>query len=410
MIKAGALSYAIIFILLIGLICSGVIFIFGSQKTLQNNFKHDEQIILNSYFSLHYGINNEQKFDKENRLTYVHLNGDTSFIQKVNWGVFDLLITETKNKGRQNTKGALFLFDSSLPKYSFFVPGKENKLLVSGNVQIDGPVVSPNGIISSIYIPGSKENSLEILNKSDVYSETTFPKASDKILNKIKSILQQPNHVTSTINKDSTYTFLEKPTIFKSNTSINIQNNLGGNLIIYSSDSVFVSKNAILNDVIIISPVVYFESGFSGNLQVIANQSIQLEQNVTLKYPSFLVLLDTIDQTYQKKLTITTKEKCVVAGGIFAFSSKYNCVPEIIISEKNLIAGNIYNNGVTEIHGLLLGTLYSNKIQLKKAGGVYYDAISEIQIDPRKIPLKMATLNWMTEEQYKPKIIKWLNN
>ena len=101
-VSASAMGYAISFLLLIGLICSGVLFVASANKRLERNYSVQEHLVFDNYFSLLYGA-------KQENGTYFlnHPTGDSSTICVKNWGVFNVVEVRTHHRQNELIKTAL---------------------------------------------------------------------------------------------------------------------------------------------------------------------------------------------------------------------------------------------------------------------------------------------------------------
>ena len=80
-IPASALGYAIAFMLLVGLVTSGILFISSVNKRLEMNYTLDEHLLLNNYFSLQFGATSPHTGKQQ----LIHSSGDTTQITRKSW-------------------------------------------------------------------------------------------------------------------------------------------------------------------------------------------------------------------------------------------------------------------------------------------------------------------------------------
>src|SRR5687767_14346479 len=92
MIRAAALSYAIVFSLLVGLICSGVLFIAATQKKIEVLQTNKEYVLFDSYSAVRYGMYVLAPGDSTQ---YIHSSGDTSEVKHLKWGAFSMICSTT---------------------------------------------------------------------------------------------------------------------------------------------------------------------------------------------------------------------------------------------------------------------------------------------------------------------------
>ena len=93
-IPSSALGYAIAFMLLIGFVTSGVLFISSTNKRLEINYALREHMLLNNYLSIQHGARNQEAGGQ----LLVHSSGDSTMITRKNWGAYRVVVAETFHK------------------------------------------------------------------------------------------------------------------------------------------------------------------------------------------------------------------------------------------------------------------------------------------------------------------------
>ena len=396
-VSSSALGYAITFLLLIGLICSGILFISSANKRLELNYQLKEHLILDNYMSLLAGANSE----KEGTRRIYHSAGDTTEITLKPWGAFKVVIAKTWHNNRTITKSALIGsgLENNLPV--LYLPGNNQALKLIGDTKNEGTAYLPERGLDRGYIAGKN-----YLNDKLLYGEQ---KKSEKYLPKIKELYQNlslENFIKGTkkiegISNDTLFSFDQETSLYSSIEAITLTNSIKGNIIIHSFDSIFVNSTAILENVILIAPKVRFATGFKGSVQVIAHQKIVCEENVRLTYPSTLVLNEIKMNLDQENNSIVLHENVQVRGGILLISQASNFRKPIRLKmdTKSLVAGIVYNQGETEIKGKMIGHLYTQSFNLKAGGGEYSNHLLDALISSEKLPEEFIIPNWMEENK-----------
>jgi hypothetical protein len=146
--------------------------------------------------------------------------------------------------------------------------------------------------------------------------------------------------------------------------------------ILYSSQTIVINQNNVLKNVIIYAPSVVIQSGFKGDLQVFCSDSILVEDNCTLNYPSTLTLIKQMNNSLK---SIKVGQHCIVNGAIIAVDEAVGferCFMRI--GEQSVIRGTIYSSGMLENHAKIYGTIYANEITdgtlVNDAGTIWVDA------------------------------------
>ena len=188
-----------------------------------------------------------------------------------------------------------------------------------------------------------------------------------------------------------------------------LEQNLEGNIILHSFDSIFVRSTARLRNVILIAPRIRFEKGFKGEVQAIAHEQITVEENVYLSYPSVLVLNELNTNENQTNSRITIQSKAKVLGGVLLVSQKMEKRRPIQLSMKDaLIAGVVYNQGQCEIVGKIAGAIYTSQFFLKIGGGEYINHILDAHISLDLLPKEFVLPRFIETTVHQPIIVSWV--
>ncbi|WP_430405615.1 hypothetical protein [Fluviicola sp.] len=394
MIRASAISYAIVFALFIGLVASSVFFIFSTQKRIEISHTGQERLLLDSYQGIQLGL---QKVEVNDSLQFIHLSGDTSIIRKSLWGSYFLVTSKTFKNQRSITRSALIgsEFEESIP--SLVIRNGSDGLRICGETFIEGTAYLPNKRVELSYIGGKNYSNPKLIygNVEDV-KELKLPlsKAFENISpsNFTGKMIAEPFEY-----KDTNVSFLTNGIFYQSLEAIQLRSKLHGKIIIQSFDSLVVYSDAQLTNVILIAPKIYIKQGFVGNLQAYASESIVLEDSVTLSYPSTLILNEqTASQDY-KPHSIFLGAKSSVLGGILMTTQQYDFrkQPKLTIQKDAVVAGIVFNCGITEIYGAVIGCLNTGETQTIAGGGSYTNHILDAIISTKRLPKDFICPAWL---------------
>ncbi len=394
-LKASSLGYAVSFLLLIGLVSSGLLFITSVNKRLEMNYTLEDHMLLNNYMSLKYGATKENNCN----LQLIHNSGDTSNVSVKKWGAFKAVVSRTKHQYKNYTRSAI-VGNELIGKHPvMYLPNQRNEIKLCGESVIVGDIyISRKGIsrghisgkpfLGDVLFKGQKfesERSLPPLNKQAL--EVSF---KDFIGKSIKIDLPQ---------KDTTFSFNNETRMINSSQSITITNSVIGNCVIHSFDSIYVSSTATLEHVILFAPVIYFEKGFKGKVQAFASKKIICENNVKLEYPSTIVLIETEDELGQKHGIYLQKESSVI-GGVLLISRLPNFRKPIeLIIDNSIVGGLVYNQGVTELKGEIIGHIYTSSFRLNYGGGQYLNYLLDAKLSSEKLPEGFILPNWLEKDK-----------
>lgn len=394
MIRASAISYAIVFALFIGLVASSVFFIFSTQKRIEISHTGQEHLLLDSYQGIQLGL---QKVAVNDSLQFIHLSGDTSIIRKSLWGSYFLVTSKTFKNQRSVTRSALIgsEFEESIP--TLVIRNGSDGLRICGETFIEGTAYLPNKRVELSYIGGKNYSNPEL-----IYGTVEDVKTLKLPLSRAFENISPGNFTGKMLPKpyewkDTTISFLTEGIYYQSLEAIQLKSKFNGKIIIQSFDSLVVYREAQLTNVILIAPKIYIKQGFVGNLQAYASESIVLEDSVTLSYPSTLILNEqTASQDY-KSHSILLGTNSSILGGVLMTTQQYDFrkQPKLTIQKDAVVAGIVFNCGITEIYGSIIGCLNTAETQTIAGGGSYTNHILDAIISTKRLPKDFICPAWL---------------
>ena len=393
-VPASALGYSISFLLLVGLLTSGVLFLSSANKRIEVNYVLEEHLIFNNLFSLNYGASQSEAGTKQ----IIHPSGDTSIIVVKEWGMLRSIVATTFHKNRKLEKSALsaFLVDHHYP--ALYLPDHRQQLKLCGETLLQGDVhVAERGLGRGNL--AKKRFTRKKLSEGKVMKSDRYLPALKKSIREINESDYLKDAVKiHTITADSNFSFTNKTSLFSQSEGLTISNRLEGNIILHSATAIIVSGSARLENVILMAPSVRFEEGFEGTVQVIARHEIICEDNVRLNYPSSLILHELNGMTNSEQSAIRIGKNAHVLGGVLLISKKFNFRKPLLLQVlKGTIAGLVYNQGDTELQGKIIGSLYTNKFTLNAGGGIYGDHLLDATISSEQLPEDFIRPNWLMD-------------
>lgn len=405
-LTSSALGYAINFLLLVGLVCSAVLFSASVNKRIEVNYSMKEHLVFDNLLAINYGA-----ASTENKQFFLyHINGDTSRITVRNWGVFKMINAVTFHKNSSVQKTALS-GNSGLYSYAtIYLPDNKQALKVCGDTKISGTFHGSDRGIERGHISGKNYIHDELIYGEIKQSEKFLPELNESVKNlTIESFISDVEKIEMP-RKDSVFTFDKQTSLVSSVEPIVIENKLKGNIIIHSFESILVKETAQLEHVILIAPSVTFEKGFHGKVQVVAHEQVLMEENVILSYPSTIVLNEIRENSLHIPRGIYMKAGSMLVGGVLMVSQKPDFRKPLELKIENAVVGGlIYNYGDTEIKGKIHGYTYTNSFTARIGGGEYKNHLIDAEISSKELPKELILPQWIkTDENKKTEIITWL--
>jgi hypothetical protein len=339
-----------------------------------------EELYIQNQSALNFALGNKllpAEIEKDEK------SGIESSFQIKKYGLFTLVLSKAYI-AKDTVVSAHFTGQLNSNKNAIYLSNLSKALSYSGKLKIIGNSQLPSTFIETSYINNELN---QLTNKGKItISEPQLPEIrKDFIKNFIDTDSERVKLEDVEKPKDSLY----YNSFFNTTKEILVKPNISniifkGNFILRSTDSIRVSKNAVLEDVILIAPKITFEDGFKGTVQAFATKGIELEGKVILNYPSVICVYN--ESTEDCKIKI--KKDCKIYGAVVLFGSKNDLIDKNIIEieEGGLLFGDIYCSGKLMLKSNVYGSVFTNKFFLTTGSSSYENVISNIEINSIKLP------------------------
>jgi cytoskeletal protein CcmA (bactofilin family) len=413
-VKAGALQLVTYIVMLIALLLAAFILVVHTYKKFDIDTQLQIVQIKNSQRAINQFL---QVQDISN--DSIRVNNDFSELGNItfkrgNWGVFETFyaVSHYNNKlyasmalvGAKNTrycKSALVLKDNNMP------------IVIVGGTTITGNVCLPKRGIKTGHIAGVSYYNEQLIYGEQQPAPKVFPRISKQITESLNTLQERiVDEPVTPLNglENNTYSFLSPLNHYLSSDEVVLNNvNIKGHIIIQSDTKIIVGAKAQLNDLILVAPVIQIMDQVTGNFQAIATTSIEVGSNVTLFYPSALVLnKDTSEQQVEDLGTLTVGEGTNVKGVILVIGEQLqkNYEPQLTIASSANITGMVYCNQNMELRGTVTGMVITDQFIIKEAGSVYINHLFNAIIN--RPALDDAFLGVEIDDEHEKGIVKWL--
>ncbi|MBQ4821387.1 hypothetical protein [Aquimarina sp. MMG016] len=386
MLKAGSLLYAIYVCLIIAILSGGLIYIFTINKSLASRYEVKAQLVDRCESCFDYYLSNPDGFEKK-ALQKIDLFDDGLICEfkKERWGMYAKL--QGKAYFRKDTVENSFIVGQRKQKrpLALYLCDFGEELKISGITEIKGDMKLPKKRYKVVNILGNQQaNNPKVIGNIGVSSQN-LPKI-------IPPQLTYPHNIKET----SLSSFKKNELIYRGfdqetmliylDKGENLDRmRIKGNFIIKSNDTIKIDDTSKIEDVIIQAPKVVIEEDFEGSIQIYADKEVVIESYVKLRYPSCIVIDDST-RDYDKKIEIA--EDVEIYGGIVidgnSFRERQNNF--VTVEENSMIVGDVYCNGILELKGSVIGSVYAHKLQLETRSSKYADVILNGLIDTENIP------------------------
>ncbi|HXB93044.1 MAG TPA: hypothetical protein VNU72_12170 [Puia sp.] len=396
-LQAHALFITVILALIIGLFCTLLLMVgynrmridarVGTETRLQRNLQSAIDLILADTTLM--------LSDSEYTLDLFGETRDTVIVKKKNWGLFDIASITAVVNGNTKTRSFFFgqAIDSPLDG-CIWLAEHRTPLALAGNTRLKGNAHIPKGGLRPAIIDQRGFAFPELILGTTSNSGDSLPPVNPRLI----GLISQETGITPTVEIQAGYagpstkqnpvpdsldrSFGDTATILYGRGPINLSScSLKGHILIISDSLIRVSPGAILENVILSAPVIRLDSGWSGMLQAIASDSIIVQNNCRLFYPSALVLLKYRGSTLQPKITIG--DSCMLNGMILTHISlqKDQVRTYVEIGKGSILDGWLYAEGFVYLKGQVHGAVMADHFLYKTPMTVYVNYLVDATID-----------------------------
>jgi type II secretory pathway pseudopilin PulG len=409
-LKGGALYIALIISIVIGVILSVFILIgYFNQKQVISRQAYT-QLLWNIQSA--FQIAQSGGFAPEQNSIWIKnsFNDDSIKIKKLQWGSYNLVTVESKNRHQYVKQSGIFGMQS-FKDTALMIAEVGRPINLAGKIKFAGACYLPKAGYKSTYIEGSSfiaDGNLATFIKQ---SPQTIPEIKDQYAKNMENCFADLNSKTDSIvgNIDViNNSFSSKTAVYQAG-QLNLQSNiLKGNVKLMVSGKVVIEKSAVLDGILIVAKKVFIKKDFVGSLHIIASDSIILEENCFLKYPSSLTVLRRSENTGQNLCGVFMKEKCKVQGSVMAISKEQTGSKVMVgLNKECEVYGLVYSSNYAGIQGKVFGNVFSERLLLKTPSAVYENHLLNAELDSRK-HCKSLVIPAVFEKSKVDKPVKWL--
>ncbi len=371
MFKAHALYFSLIISLLLAVMCSGLILFHQFQKKTQTRFYLKEKLIHQVESGLALATINDNDYQS-----------DTLSYKTNRWGIYKVASASSFNSLDTINKNVLL---GSIYKNNFalYLMDQKQELTLCGKTKLKGKCFIPKAGVVRGYIAGRNYSGTQLVYGSITNSTSQLPFFSS---DEIKSIYENLSYFREGTGLDSNELInsFSSPTIIVQSPST-VNGRFKGNIILTSFNPIIISRQAKLEDIIIIAPIIIIKNGFKGNIQCFASKEIIVEESSTLLYPSCLGLFKQVKNDTLRP-SITIEGNCKIKGVIFSDQQTYDRAGTIIkILDNAKIEGEVMTTGMLELKGEVKGSVQCRKFYLNTASSVYDNFLLDAVVNQRAL-------------------------
>lgn len=414
-IKATVLLYTLGICLLIGFALTFMVLFFSYKSLYREQLQISERLSRNASSGIQL-LCSDVPVSSEPAIVDLFNEGlDSVLLKKMNWGVYDVLVSEARFKGKAEQVMALSAHAANPEQQiALYVSDLDKVLSAAGKTKVEGSCYLPKIGIKPGLVEGNSFSGEKIVYGSVKTSATQVPDLDKKWLENLYQLSKREwnqDLEKALLPMDSLKrSFNEKTLLIEEQGTLRLQEvHLKGNMIITASKKIIVSADAQLQDVMLIAPYIIFEKDFRGHVQAIARDTIITEKNVKLQYPSSLSVINFSLKDQAPYISIGEDNQFI--GVALTWQKDYDIryQPKLMIGKKSEVRGQLYSNGYVGLNdNKIIGSVFAHRLLLNTGSSTYENTLYNTNINFEKLPQPFAGLYFdkSTSLNY---VAKWLN-
>lgn len=420
MLKASALYIVIIIALVISVLCSALIvaaYFYKAQyqvklryERLQNNLGSGVHILLTS---------RDSSYRKEQIVNLFTDGGDSVSLRRYPWGILDIGVVSASLQ--LDTLYKVFSIANSLDstKWSaLYLIDEDRPLSLSGKTVLSGDAYIPKAGLKTAYVDNQAYTGDPKLILGHTHdSEKKLPGLTTGRLQILQRLSRDSSQQDSTLleRRETNRSFRFPSSILHLGKTVTTLQDirLSGNIILYSDTTLIIDNTAILRDIIIFAKAIHVKSGFQGNCQLYASDSIHVENGCHLKYPSCLGVLRYKPVIIGFPEKITMDQGSTLDGLIFTYEKNNNPLPPVItIGKQTVVSGQVYAQGILSLNAgaIIRGNVMTSRFLYRNTFTAYENYLIGATIDATTLSPYFLSSDLSPVAGKSKKIMQWLEN
>ena len=405
MIRAHALYFTLIISLIIALISGSLVLGAFYYRTLSLKHSSEDRLLRNLQSGITLLLGSEDAFSPNEiyQLDLFDEEKDSICLKLLPWGLFDVGIVKSYSGKTSFQKALMYGYRPKTDNIALYLQDLNRPLSLCGNTILKGTCYLPKAGVERAYIAGKSYTGTTLIYGDIHTSSNTLPELQKERLSILQNQLNNLKSSEATLTENS---FFEDTHIIQWSSSTVSDTTLLGNIILFSNQHLFISASAQLENILVFAPSITIESNFIGRSQFFAEDSIRVEKEVTLNYPSSLGIIKT--NASEKRPAITIDENSIIQGFIFSTQLNYDRSKTQISINKNVkVLGQLYTDGYLDLKGSIVGNAYVYKFSLKTPASVYENHLLDAEINIEALPEYFIGTSLFETENQKG-VMAWL--
>lgn len=306
------------------------------------------------------------------------------------WGLYKIVtITAVESQLKQTR----LMGQRNNLDYTLYYPAQNGILNLSGNTNIEGKIRVPkNGVaysqMNSEFFSGEQLSPIQFAGSTDSIIPSIAEKQVERLFSYTSGDEFPPDPITNSF-RDST-------AIYVYNNNLLALCEIQGNVILLASH-LYIDKSSNLKDIIIVGNHITVGSGFKGTVQLFARDSLIIEEQVELKYPSGI---------YSNSYLELNKNSSIDGYAIVATPVKKKRT--ILYNYKQAVTarvrGMLYVKGIAQLQGIINGVAIISRANYYAPQSRYNNQIHNATI----IGSGLTAFPFWIKQKNEAQTIKWV--
>lgn len=329
---------------------------------------------INSFYYMRYHIHKQQKLNLSSVLTifcsdsmlseqmkiekkyqlYDEDDRSIVYVDSYLWGLYECISLKNFDKSICD----VYLLGKSLDtNYSpaLWICDRDHSISLSGKAEISGKIYLPKNGINYINLNFDSYRG-DIISSTNIYvSSKDLPLVDSAYLQSMWDLKQALTPMVYSI-PSYYYSFSNDP-LFKQITDEEEILYAKGRLILYG-DRVYLKASCKVSDIILIARSVTIESGFNGALQIMASDTVEIENGAYLHYPSGIYIHGNRNKAYLHVGSDSHIEGYAIVEGNVEGGNGFIADIHYRQDKGSQLMGLLFVDGIAHLEGTVIGAAY----------------------------------------------------
>lgn len=408
MVRAGALYFAIIMALFIAVVTTSLLLLAAHYSNSYLKELRFTRLLNNLDAGQAFALT---PIDSPHHLQKVDLYGDGAdslIVLKKEWGIYEQIILQAFIQNDTLTRA--MLIGTETDSLALYLSDENRPLSLGGKAKIVGNVRIPKSGIKKAYVDGKAYVYEKLVNDGQIdYSVRRLPQLDTLLLNRLSAVFQKKDNYSDLTELPIKQSFL-KPTLYfdVSENAVLEAKSFAGNIIISSDSTLTIKASCKLDGVQIYAPSIIIESGFKGNCQLFALESIVIKDKVHLSYPSVAAVLKTAHSEVFPKVALGKAGS--FEGVIFTHEPKRSALQTMIsLDSAASVKGELYA-GILKLTETVVieGKISCNSLMMQSKQVLYENFLIDLTLN-RNARSKYYLSSPVFNTRFPYQVLKWLD-